>query len=160
MDVNAIPTGNIEGFSRIMIRPAGRVTGCSNVTGPVGSGQEVFKISRIGSDRFKRYSNIVGGVRSGKTFSSLTGRVGLGRVKMLSNLTDRVRSDQEVTTRGSGQHDSRVVFCSSAGRTRAFGSPIRHLKHFPLSYPKACLVPILNHTPSVSYLSIQTPPNP
>ena len=39
--------------------------GVHNAIGRVGSGQEVFKISRIGSGRVKRYSNIADRVRSG-----------------------------------------------------------------------------------------------
>ena len=66
---------------------------------------------------------------------------------------------REAVTRGSGQHDPRVVFYWPVGRTRAFGSRIRHGYHIPLSYPESSLVPILNNTPLVSYSSIKTPPN-
>ena len=48
---------SIQGFSRVMTRPAGRVSGCSKChgTGRAGSGQEVFKIPPVGSgqDVFK-----------------------------------------------------------------------------------------------------------
>ena len=48
---------------------------------------------------------------------------------------------------------SRVTWCSKChgsgrvSRTRAFGSRIRHLNHFPLFYSKGSLTPILNSIP-------------
>ena len=89
----------LQGYSRVLTRPAGRVTGCSKChgLGPVGS----------------------------RSVQNLTGRVGSGRVKEFSNIKGRVRPSQEVmkargsgevmtrekrVTRGSGQHDPRV-FC-------------------------------------------------
>ena len=80
--------GNFQGFSR--------VTGCSKFhgSGRVGSGQEVFKITRVGLGRIKRFSNIAGRVRSGQELIKSHGsgigsgqdffqisRVGSGRVK-------------------------------------------------------------------------------
>ena len=62
--------GNFQGFSR--------VTGCSKFhgSGRVGSGQEVFKITRVGLGRIKRFSNIAGRFRSG---GFQTSRIGSGR---------------------------------------------------------------------------------
>ena len=47
----------------------------------VGSGQEVFKVARVGSDRVKRFLNLAGGSGWVKRFLSH----GSGRVKSLSN---------------------------------------------------------------------------
>ena len=44
------------GFSRVMARPAGY----QNLTGRVGSGQEVFEMSRDGSGRVWRVSDLAG----------------------------------------------------------------------------------------------------
>ena len=64
-------------------------------------------------------------------------------------------------TRGSGQHDPRVIFCRSAGRTSSSGLRTRHLKHVPLSkHPKASLVPILQEYSFGIKFRHQTAPNP
>ena len=57
-----------------------------------GSGQEVFKISRAGSDRVKKLSILADGVRSGQEFSNLTGWVGLGQEYFKSYGLGRVGS--------------------------------------------------------------------
>ena len=71
--------------------------GFENVAGRVGSGQQVFEMSRVwsgqvGSGRFMRYLKCHG-----------SGRV----------MTREIR-----VTRGSGHNDPRVVFGRPAGRTR------------------------------------------
>ena len=52
--------------------------GFENVTGRVGSGQEVFDMSPVESGRVNKSSVLAGRVGSGldKRFSNLTGRVG------------------------------------------------------------------------------------
>ena len=65
-----------QGFSRVTTWPAGRVKRFLKPRGStvVGSGQEVFEISRVGSGRLG------------------SARVGLGRVRSSSSLADRVES--------------------------------------------------------------------
>ena len=77
--------------------------GVQNVTGRVGSDQEAFKISRVGS----------GQVGSGrvKSFPNLTVRVGSGRVKNFSSFTGRVGSGHfffQIKRVGSGHGSGRV----------------------------------------------------
>ena len=116
--LSAIFTSAIfQGCSRVMKRPAGRIRrgvqhvkgwvglgGVHNLTGRVGSGREVFKISRVGSDRVKSFSNLSGGFGSGQDFQ--ISQVGSGGGGTLTVMT----RDKRVT-RGLGQHDPRVVFC-------------------------------------------------
>ena len=67
-----------QGFSRVMMRPAGRATGCSNChgSGRVGSGSA--QNSRVESGRVKRFSSLAGRVWSCQEFfkSHGSGRVG------------------------------------------------------------------------------------
>ena len=67
--------------------------GFENVAGRVGSGQEVFEMSRVGSRRANKFSILAGRVGS-RGFQ--ISRVGPGRVKRFSNLTGRVGSIHEV----------------------------------------------------------------
>ena len=127
-----------QGFSRVMTRPAGRVTCCSKCH---GSG-------RVESGRVKRFSNLVGRVRSGQEYfkSHGSGRVGS-------------RGDEKLTREISGRASMTRELFSPAGGTRAFGSQIRHVNPFPISCPKAFLLPKLNNTILISYSHIKPPPN-
>ena len=49
-----------QGFSRVMIRPADHVRRLFNLAGPVGSGQEMFEISRDGSGLVGSFPNLAG----------------------------------------------------------------------------------------------------
>ena len=91
-----------------------------------GSGDGVFKVSRVGSGRVgsgQESSKSQGSGRVGSRGFQIS-RAGLGRVNIFSSLTGRIRAGQQVMkssrarsshdpreTRGSGQHDPRVVFC-------------------------------------------------
>ena len=146
-----------------------------------GSGHGVFKMSRVGSSRFRKFSNSYGMGRVGsrrfqispvgsdrvKSFSNLMDRVGSGRVKRFLIVTGRVRWGQEATKIaqvGSG-HDRSLA--SQAGMTFELfsanprvgpadpapgsDSRVQHLEHLPLYYPKVSLEPVFINTPLLSY---------
>ena len=93
--------------------------GVQNVTGRVGLG-----IVQILTGRVKRFSNFGGRVRSGQEFFKSRGsnrvesrffqisRVGSGRVKKgeKTHGSGQAMTHEKRVTRGSGQHDPRVVF--------------------------------------------------
>ena len=60
-------------FSRVVARPTDRVRRLSNLAGRVGSGYDVFEISRDETDRVG-----LGGSGRVRRFSNLAGRVGSG----------------------------------------------------------------------------------
>ena len=69
---------SIQGFSRVMTRPAGGVKGVSK-SSRVGS-LRLNKVSRVGSGRVKRFSKSRGLGRVGsRGFQYLAGRVGSGQ---------------------------------------------------------------------------------
>ena len=107
-----------QGFSRVMTRPAGRVKEISKSRG----------LGRVGSDRVKRFQNLVGRVGSGpgNMLQNLAGpvgsgrvgsrgfkipRVGSGRVKRFSKSrgSGRVMTRETRVTRESSHHDPRIV---------------------------------------------------
>ena len=121
-----------------------------NISKSLGSGRlgsRGFQISWIGSSRVNRFTN-------------LTGRVGSGQEFFKSHGSSQGRTRKKRVTRGSGNMNREQLSADPPGRTRASGSRIRHLKHFPLSYPKASLVPIPNKNPSVLFSNNKTPRNP
>ena len=92
-----------------LIRPAGRAMTREEhwIFQGFFAGHGVFKMSRIGLGRVKRFSNLAGRVRSDEEFFKSHGS---GRVKKFRNLTGRVRSDQEVmqiSRVGSGHEPAR-----------------------------------------------------
>ena len=98
--------------------------GFENVAGRVGSGQEVFEMSRVGSRRANKFSILAGRVGS-RGFQ--ISRIGSGRVMrcLKCHGSGRVMTREIRVTRGSGHNDPRVVFGRPAGRTRGSGPRIR-----------------------------------
>ena len=94
-----------------------------------GSGQGGFKISWVGSG--EEVSKPRGPGRVGSIVFKIS-RVGWGRIKRFQNLAsrDRVMTREIRVTRGSSHHDPRVVFGSPAGRTRGSGLRIRLFQTF------------------------------
>ena len=97
---------NVQGFSRVMTRPAGRVKGVSKsrASGRVGSkflrtsrvgsgrvGSRGFTISPVGSGGVNRLQILAGGVRSGQEVSKSRGSGRVGS-RGFENLASRVRS--------------------------------------------------------------------
>ena len=117
-----------------MTRPAGRVRRCSkchgsspvgsrslqNITGRVGSGQEVFKSRGSGPVGTRIFQSSRFGSGPVKIYFFPISRIGSGRVNNFSNFTGRARSDQEVmkiSRVGSG-HDPRERGNSRVGSAR------------------------------------------
>ena len=103
--------------------------GFENVAGRVGSGQEVFEMSRVGSGRVNKFSILTGRVESGQQVFKSRGsgqvmsrdselsRDRSGRLTRISNRPrsgpvgwDRVIILEMRVIHESGHHDARVVF--------------------------------------------------
>ena len=137
-----------HGFSRVMTRPRVGSRGFQNLADRVGSvpyvlkyhgsgrvGSRAVRISRVGSVRVKKSSKSRGSGRVGSGRVGPRGfkisRVGSGRVKRFSKSqgAGRVMTREVRVTRGSSEHDPRVVFGRTAGRTRGSGLRIGHFFH-------------------------------
>ena len=108
----------LQGFSRVMTRPAGRVKGVSKSRGSGRIGSLRFEISRVGSSRVKRFSKSRGSGRVGSRLFKIS-RVGSGGVKRFQNLAGRVESGQDASkSRESGRVGSRCLKTSRVGSGR------------------------------------------